>query len=780
MPSNLTQQSGEFPRVAPREAGSSTGPWRSAPRRPPRSSRRSPVVSPRGHGSTRSARRGARTLCRSCACAAVVAAQATDAVIGPAWCSTRSDAAGRRRYDRRPRRAPSRWASTWRSGDDETIRAPSRQAPLPADPAPRRSGQPPRGDGHCQDAATCATVRRRASSWTQTASARACTTRWKRRDDQKRSASTRPSPPRSPKGLHEPPHRAALSLQAWLRTAGRSPTTRASSPGARRAPKYPPTENRLAAGRRTTSASAPSQPPTGDDAAMPWCTPRPCGCSKNSAASPTGRATAAAVVAAPTDSTTMAAPTAADAHDHARRRSRGRSRWTPDLDCRRSRSRADSAPAQRTFASSGTRVPSASRRVKGLTGSRSPGRRPRTAQREPRGEGPRRRRLPPPPTPVRSYALCAWGILLGIRIARRDNGCNRIRAAGSACSKPYDPRYLRWDAPPRRRSCVPTRARSTSSRATAVGYRPRGSQPGDDRRQLARVREGVAPVRRWSLDVGRTGITGRRSVREQPGMKAVQTVTAPSLSPTHYLSGDTALVPVPKARRAVAKTWEMFRRRWTLRPARSLWRSRGRRPGPRCSTGRETGATLHGQVRGDLIRADGQRSRRPHDQSIVDLRSASATTRLAPGRTRPTRRSDEARAESYRPRRRHRRLERVLPEARCSTVRPSSDRRASRSRTRPDVAACCLWFAHRSPAARWRRRLEDHDGRRQFQRRCNAFGLRPAPPSGAAARGGRARMIPACAPTAWTSPHRDRPCGLKRPRTRVPRAGAAHRMRRRP
>ena len=232
-------------------------------------------------------------------------------------------------------------------------------------------------------------------------------------------------------------------------------------------------------------------------------------------------------------------------------------------------------------------------------------------------------------------SLYSWGVLLGVGIAQRVWQEREGRLIGVL--QPYDARHLRWD-PIARLWRVRTESGDVSilpGDRRWVLYAPScsGAPTGDERpwmygawRACARPWLGKyfawgdwqhhaelhgSPIRTADIDVG-PGIT--------PPNATQRTALANDLAD---IGGNTSLVPVPGAKlrllEATAKTWEMFPASINAASIETVISITGQSSSTEIAKGQDTGATLHGKVRQDLIDGDAQTSTTCiHDQSLGD------------------------------------------------------------------------------------------------------------------------------------------------------------------
>lgn len=244
--------------------------------------------------------------------------------------------------------------------------------------------------------------------------------------------------------------------------------------------------------------------------------------------------------------------------------------------------------------------------------------------------------------------LALWGILLGVGLAQRVWVLRGGRWLGIL--KPYDPRHLRWDAQARR-----WRVRTAAGEVDIVPddrrwvlYAPScsGTPDGDERpwmygawRACARPWLGKhfawgdwmhhsevhgSPIRTWENGSDANAVPNK-SVRDN----LVNTLAD--------IGGNTAVGPPPGIAKlalleAVAKTWEQFPASIAAAAVEIVVAITGQSSSTEIAQGQDTGATLHGRVRQDLIEGDAETlSTCLHDQALVDYAEINFGSReLAP------------------------------------------------------------------------------------------------------------------------------------------------------
>lgn len=221
------------------------------------------------------------------------------------------------------------------------------------------------------------------------------------------------------------------------------------------------------------------------------------------------------------------------------------------------------------------------------------------------------------------YVLCAWGLLLGIGIAQRVWEMRDGRWIGVL--KPYDARLLRWDTFSRK-WFVRTAAGEVEVKKGDrrwVLYAPSSSTEwpdGDERPWMygawrAVSRAWLGKYFAWGDWQHHAEVHGSpiRTAEYSDVKELVQLVTkalrddlAAALG---SMGGNTAAIPPAGFKKlslleAVAKTWEMFPGVMDAASREIVIAITGQASSTEVQQGQETGATLHGQVRQDLIDAD--------------------------------------------------------------------------------------------------------------------------------------------------------------------------------
>lgn len=245
-------------------------------------------------------------------------------------------------------------------------------------------------------------------------------------------------------------------------------------------------------------------------------------------------------------------------------------------------------------------------------------------------------------------SLAAWGILLGIGIAQRVWVLRNGRWLGVL--KPYDARHLRWDSQAR---VWMVRTASGEERIEPGGrrwvlYAPScsGTPDGDERPWMYGAwRACSAP---WLGKLFAWGDWMHHSEVHGSPVRTWENVEDPAKVPDKptrdrlanslaAMGGNSAAGPPPGIKRfllleATAKTWEMFPGEIKAASVEMVVAITGQSSSTEVNEGQDTGATLHGRVRQDLIDADAQTlSTCLHDQALVDYAELNFGSReLAP------------------------------------------------------------------------------------------------------------------------------------------------------
>lgn len=231
------------------------------------------------------------------------------------------------------------------------------------------------------------------------------------------------------------------------------------------------------------------------------------------------------------------------------------------------------------------------------------------------------------------YSLGAWGILLGIGLAQRVWQLHDGRWIGVV--KPYDMRNVRWDLV--RRVWV---ARTESGEVDIVPgdrrwilYAPSCSSTpdGDERPWMYGAWRAVS--RAWlgkhfswndwqhHAEVHGSPIRTADLSEDNPPPQNVRDNLCEDLSD---LGADTAIIPPPGVKQlrlleAIADTWKMFPAAIDAAAKETVIAITGQSSSTELNDKQQTGATLHAQVRQDLIDADAETlSTCLHDQSLGD------------------------------------------------------------------------------------------------------------------------------------------------------------------
>ena len=237
-------------------------------------------------------------------------------------------------------------------------------------------------------------------------------------------------------------------------------------------------------------------------------------------------------------------------------------------------------------------------------------------------------------------SLAMWGILLGVGLAQRVWTLRNGRWIGVL--KPYDARFLRWDTTKRAwmlRVDGGSEVQIKPGDRRWVLYAPScsGEPDGDERPWLygawrAIARPWLGKYLSWGdwmhhSELHGSGVrtadwdppAGSQLAQAGPG-KGVREDLANVLGD---LGSDTACVPVAgyklRLLEAQAKTWEMFPGAIQAASQELVIAITGQSSSTEITQGQDTGATLHGQVRQDLIDADAQTlSTCLREQCLVD------------------------------------------------------------------------------------------------------------------------------------------------------------------
>lgn len=229
------------------------------------------------------------------------------------------------------------------------------------------------------------------------------------------------------------------------------------------------------------------------------------------------------------------------------------------------------------------------------------------------------------------FSLCAWGILLGIGIAQRVWELRGGRWLGVL--RPYDARYLRWD-PQRRAWFVRTQGaevRIEPGDQRWVLYAPSCSAgaDGDERPWMygawrACARPWLGKYYAWGdwqhhQEMHGSPIRTADIDADKPLPTALRDDLANALA---NVGGDTAIVPPSGVKlrllEAKASTWEMFPEAIDTASREIVIAITGQSSSTELQDRQQTGSTLHGQVRQDLIDGDARTlSTCLHDQCLT-------------------------------------------------------------------------------------------------------------------------------------------------------------------
>jgi len=251
------------------------------------------------------------------------------------------------------------------------------------------------------------------------------------------------------------------------------------------------------------------------------------------------------------------------------------------------------------------------------------------------------------------FSLFAWGLLLGVGVAQR---VWRLSSSGRwiGVLKPYDARHLRWDTQRRvwivRTSAGDVEIKKGDRRWVLYAPSCSGDPDGDERpwmygawrrcgrpwllKLLSLTDFGHhsevhgSPIRTADYDAALAGGSGTGG----PSKKSKDEL-GDALSD---VGSDSTVIPPAgfKIRlvEAIAKTWEMFPAQSDLAAREIVIAITGQSSSTEVTQGQDTGATLHGTVRQDLIDADAQTaSTCLHDQDLIDYAAINfGTNELAP------------------------------------------------------------------------------------------------------------------------------------------------------
>jgi hypothetical protein len=243
------------------------------------------------------------------------------------------------------------------------------------------------------------------------------------------------------------------------------------------------------------------------------------------------------------------------------------------------------------------------------------------------------------------FSLGGWGTLLGIGLNQRVWALHGGRWLG--VHKPYDVRNLRWD-PAQRKWFVRTDAGEVEivpGDRRWVLYSPycSGTPDGDERPWMwgawrACARPWLGKYFSWG-DWQHHGEMHGSPIRtaDVDGDATVQPKKLEELAEDlGDLGADTAIVP-PKGVKlrlleAIGKTWEMFPAAIDAASREVVIAITGQASSTEVQQGQETGATLHGQVRQDLIDGDARTlSTCLREQSLADYAALNfGSAELAP------------------------------------------------------------------------------------------------------------------------------------------------------
>lgn len=215
------------------------------------------------------------------------------------------------------------------------------------------------------------------------------------------------------------------------------------------------------------------------------------------------------------------------------------------------------------------------------------------------------------------FSLCTWGILLGVGVAQRVWELRDGRWLGVL--RPYDARYLRWDA---QKHMWMVRTEQSEVQIVPgdrrwVLYAPSCSVGADGDERPWMYGAWRACARPWLGKYLAWGDWNHHAeMHGSPIRTADVSLEKPPAAPVRDdfcdafadIGGDTAIVPppgiTPKLLEATANTWQMFPGIMDAASREVVIAITGQASSTEVQQGQETGATLHGQVRQDLIDAD--------------------------------------------------------------------------------------------------------------------------------------------------------------------------------
>lgn len=221
------------------------------------------------------------------------------------------------------------------------------------------------------------------------------------------------------------------------------------------------------------------------------------------------------------------------------------------------------------------------------------------------------------------YVLAAWGHLLGVGVAQRVWELRDGRWIGVL--KPYDARLLRWDTTARKWMIRTASGEVEIKRGDRrwVLYAPASSgawPDGDERPWMygawrACSRAWLGKYFAWGDWQHHAEVHGSpiRTAELSDSTELLELLTRKIkddlIAQLGALGGNTAIIPPAGIKKlslleAVAKTWEMFPAVMDAASREIVIAITGQASSTEVQQGQETGATLHGQVRQDLIDAD--------------------------------------------------------------------------------------------------------------------------------------------------------------------------------
>lgn len=229
-------------------------------------------------------------------------------------------------------------------------------------------------------------------------------------------------------------------------------------------------------------------------------------------------------------------------------------------------------------------------------------------------------------------SLASWGILLGVGLAQRVWVLQDGRWLGVL--RPYDARHLRWETLTRRwlvRTATGEVPIVPGDRRWVL-YAPScsGTPDGDERPWMygawrACGRPWLGKLFAWGDwqhhgEIHGSPLRTAKVDKDKPPTAAVRDDLCETLAD---VGGNTAIVPPPGVElqllEATAKTWETFKESIVAASTEIAIAITGQSSSTETKDGQDTGATLHGLVRRDLIAADAETlATTLHDQALGD------------------------------------------------------------------------------------------------------------------------------------------------------------------